>query len=190
MRAIPGSRGRLPGLSEARHPARAQEGWRREEGNASQCMVPFLSPPHQETPTATSACSSGTGMCPFTASSPHWSSKVTSRRARSLPRPRSIGADLRGSIAAGWELFQLVEDVYPRECWVGEQPGRDLLPLALEGVLACAPVTRSSTFLILSFPLLFEQRRRSPRNAISRNMSFGTLFDRKLERRSRSRAAW
>ena len=100
MRAIPGSRGRLPGLSEARHPARAQEGWRREEGNASQCMVPFLSPPPQETPTATSACSSGTGICPFTASSPHWSSKVTSRRARSLPRPRSIGADLRGSIAA------------------------------------------------------------------------------------------
>ncbi len=87
----PGSRG--PPLVEAVHatqpePRRTGEGWRREEGNPALRCVPFLSPPHQETPTATSACSSGAGVCPLTTSSPHWSSKVTSRRARILPRPR------------------------------------------------------------------------------------------------------
>ncbi len=40
-----------------------------------------------QTPTS-SACSSGARVCPLTASSPHWSLKVTSRRARNLPRPR------------------------------------------------------------------------------------------------------
>src|SRR5947208_3412508 len=48
-------------------PRRDGEGWRREERNASQWMVPFLSPPNQ-TPMS-SACNSGTGAYPLTTSS-------------------------------------------------------------------------------------------------------------------------
>ncbi len=43
---------------------------------------------NQETPTTASACSSGGGVCPLRTSSPHWSSKVTRRWARTLLRPR------------------------------------------------------------------------------------------------------
>src|SRR5260370_39676013 len=45
-------------------------------------------PFHEDMPAMTSARNSGTGGCPFTISSPHWSSKVSSRRARTFERPR------------------------------------------------------------------------------------------------------
>src|SRR6266705_287449 len=80
-----GVQGAGPLASAERAASPSAEGWRefqREEGNASQCMVPLLSSPRQETPTTTSARNSGAGVCPLTTSSPHWSSKVTSRRAR------------------------------------------------------------------------------------------------------------
>src|SRR5205807_3948807 len=66
--------------------------------------------------------------------------------------------------------------------WIGEQPGRDLLPLALERVLVCAPVMRPPSFLIFPLALLFEQRRRGSRNARSRNLFLRTERNRELER--------
>src|SRR5216683_49838 len=88
LRSSAGVQGAGPLASAERADSPSAEGWRefqREEGNASQCMVPFLSSRNQAS--TSSACNSGAGDCPFTASSPHWSSKVTRRRARSLPRP-------------------------------------------------------------------------------------------------------
>src|SRR6266699_5376315 len=66
------------------------EGWREFQREGRERIAMHGSLPlseNQETPTTISARNSGAEVCPFTTSSPHWSSKVTRSRARSLPRP-------------------------------------------------------------------------------------------------------
>ena len=47
-----------------------------------------------ENPDVPSACNTGSGNCPWTASPCHSSSKVSKRRARIFRIPRGIGPDL------------------------------------------------------------------------------------------------
>jgi hypothetical protein len=63
------------------------EGWREFQREVRERIAMHGSLPlseHQETPANTSARSSGVWGYPLTISSPHWSSKVTSRRARTF----------------------------------------------------------------------------------------------------------
>lgn len=79
------------------------------------------------------------------------------------------------------DLFQLMKDLNARECGIVEDPGRNLFPFALKGILACAPIMRPLGFLILFLPLSFEQGRRRMRKPICRNLVLRTLLDRKLK---------
>src|SRR2546429_4213688 len=78
-----------------------------------------------------------------------------------------------------------MKDLSARECWVGKQPRRDLLPFALEWILARAPIMRPSSLLILFLALFFEQGWRRMRNAINRNLLVCDGLHRKLKRSSR-----
>ncbi len=76
--------------SEERAASPSAEGWREFQREGRERIAMHGSDPlseNQETPTTISARNSGAEICPFTTSSPHWSSKVTRSRARSLPRP-------------------------------------------------------------------------------------------------------
>ena len=84
-----GSRG-WPLASAERAASPSAEGWREFQREVRERIAMHGSLPlseNQETPTTISARNSGAEVCPFTTSSPHWSSKVTRSRARSLPRP-------------------------------------------------------------------------------------------------------
>src|SRR3989442_10781382 len=78
-----------------------------------------------------------------------------------------------------------MEEVYACTFRVGNQPRCDLLPQALKRVLARAPIMRPPAFLILSSPLLFQQRRVRGGNAFSGKLFLATELDRKREHGSR-----
>ncbi len=85
-----GVQGAGPLASAERAASPSAEGWREFQREGRERIAMHGSDPlseNQETPTTISARNSGAEMCPFTTSSPHWSSKVTRSRARSLPRP-------------------------------------------------------------------------------------------------------
>ncbi len=74
-----------------------------------------------------------------------------------------------------------MENFYPSQCWIGNQPGRDLVPFPLEGIPVRAPIMRSPRFLILFLPLPFEQGRRRMRNPIGGNLFLRALLHGKRE---------
>jgi hypothetical protein len=78
-----------------------------------------------------------------------------------------------------------VKDLYPGEFWMSQQPGHNLFPFPLEGVLARAPIMRPPGLVILCLALSFEQGRRGMRQPIDRNLFFGTLLHGKLKRSRR-----
>jgi hypothetical protein len=78
--------------------------------------------------------------------------------------------DLGRSETPRIETLQLLEHVDPSPFGVSSEPGGDLIPQAHVRICARAPVTRPSTFLILAFSCLFQQRGRSARNTIHRTL--------------------
>ena len=78
-----------------------------------------------------------------------------------------------------------MEDVYACAVRMGYQPGGDLLPQALIRVFARAPIMRPPAFLLLSSPLLFQQRWSRGSDAFSRKLFLATELDRKRECGSR-----
>src|SRR6266852_1157066 len=85
-----GVQGAGPLATAERAASPSAEGWREFQREGRERIAMHGSDPlseNQETPTTISARNSGAEICPFTTSSPHWSSKVTRSRARSLPRP-------------------------------------------------------------------------------------------------------
>ena len=76
-----------PLVTAKRATPQAEEGWREFQREVRERIAMHGSDPlseRQETAPTTSARNSGVGGCPLTISSPHWSSKVTRRRARSF----------------------------------------------------------------------------------------------------------
>jgi hypothetical protein len=65
------------------------------------------------------------------------------------------GAQMRALIAAGKQTLQFAKDVSAAPCWVGLDPGENLLPLPSERVFAGpSPVQNALTLLLLMIKLI------------------------------------
>jgi hypothetical protein len=124
----------------------------RGKGTPPQCVVRILSPFAQRDPAVAKARKTGAEGCPLTGSWVPWSSKVINRQARSFWSPRGIGAHLGIAKATRIKVLQLLEQRNARALRVGNKPGSDLFPEALERIWPAAPVMGSPTLCILCVP--------------------------------------
>jgi hypothetical protein len=102
-----------------------------------------------------------------------------------FPNTTLEGADLKVLITSGGEALQLPENVAAAQFGIGDQPGHDLLPLAIKGVFLGTPPAQHA-FSPLLLPLQSaDSCCRIGDAPLIRNVSRRTTFHRKDAKRCR-----